>query len=430
MKIHKAKAKGPLETVTEKGVNVQLYATPAKKGGKVYRGHTLVYTAAGRRKREFVADLEKARARAKEIAAQLGEGIGHAHVLTASQAADTIAAMQACRPLGRSLTLAEIVTDYVAASKQLPEGSTLRDAVAHYSRHVKRQDGKARVTVAEVVTKFMAAKQADDLSDYYLKPLGRVLDRFAKACKMSIGSVEAEDIRAFLDAQMVSHRTRANLRNSIATLFSFARNEGHLPDDQRTAAERVPQKKAKGKQIAAYTPAELAKIMAAVPERLVPAVAIAAFAGIRSAELLRLEWTHVQLSQRTIILPPEVTKTASRRVIPIAPALADWLRPHVKKEGSVAPPYQNLDNLTRIIVEIVAAAGVKPLRNGFRHSFATHRLAVTQSAAQTSLEMGNSARKLFEHYNAGATKAEGRRWFAVKPQAGKKVIPFREAATA
>ena len=170
--------------MTEKGVNVQLYATPAKKGAKVYQGHTLVYTAAGRRKREFVADLEKARARAKEIAAQLGEGIGHAHVLTASQAADTIAAMQACRPLGRSLTLAEIVTDYVAASKQLPEGSTLSDAVAHYSRHVKRQDGKARVTVAEVVTKFMAAKQADDLSDYYLKPLGRVLDRFAKACKM------------------------------------------------------------------------------------------------------------------------------------------------------------------------------------------------------------------------------------------------------
>ena len=76
MKIHKAKAKGPLEIVTEKGVNVQLYATPAKKGGKVYQGHTLVYTAAGRRKREFVANLEKARARAKEIAAQLDAPLG------------------------------------------------------------------------------------------------------------------------------------------------------------------------------------------------------------------------------------------------------------------------------------------------------------------------------------------------------------------
>lgn len=430
MKKHKSKAKGPLETVTEKGVNVHLYSTPTTKAGKVYPGHTLIYTAAGKRKREFVADLEKARTRAKEIAAQLGEGIGHAHVLTASQAADTIAAMQASRPLGRSLTLAEIVTDYVAASKQLPEGSTLRDAVAFYARHVTKKDAKARATVADVVAKFMAAKRADDLSDYYLKPLGRVLDRFAKACKMSISSVEPDDIRAWITAQGVSARTRDNLRNSIATLFSFARNEGHLPEDQRTAAERLTWKKAKAKSIEAYTPAELAKIMAAAPERLLPAIAVAAFAGIRSAELLRLEWQHVNLAKRTIILPPEVTKTAARRVIPIVPALADWLRPHAKKEGNVAPPYQNLDNLTRGMIETVEAAKVKPLRNGFRHSFATYRLALTQSAAQTSLEMGNSARKLFDHYNAGASKADARRWFNVKPQAGKKVIPFREAATA
>jgi integrase len=430
MKKHKSKAKGPLETVTEKGVNVHLYSTPTTKAGKVYPGHTLIYTAAGKRKREFVADLEKARTRAKEIAAQLGEGIGHAHVLSATQAADTIAALQAVRPLGRTVTLAEIATDYVAAAKMLPEGATLRDAVTHYSRHVKKQDAKTRVSVTDVVTKFIAAKEADDLSTYYLKPLGRILDRFKASFQCPIGDVEADQILEWLNAQKVSKRTRRNLRNSIATLFSFARDQGHLPEEQRTAAERVKIAKDKDKTITTYTPGELAKIMAAAPERLVPAIAIAALAGIRSAELLRLDWKHVNVAKRHIILPPEVTKTASRRVVPIAPALADWLRPHVQKEGHVTPPYQNLDNLTRGMIETVETAGIKPLRNGFRHSFGTYRLAVTQSAAQTSLEMGNSARKLSEHYNAAATKAEGRRWFNVKPPGKGKVVPFKAATAA
>ena len=417
------------KTITEKGVSVYIYFTPTEKGGKQYPGHTLVYTAAGKRKRQGVADYDKACETAKKIARQLAEGTGHAHTLTPAMVADYIAADRAARELGRTAALAELIGDYVAAAKHLPAGSSLRDAAAHYARHVGKQSAKSRASVADVIAKFKTAKESEDLSDYYLKPLNRILDRFAARFKCSIGSVEAEEVREWITAQKVSKRTRNNLRNGLATLFSFARDEGYLPEDQRTAVERVKAEKIKDTSIGIYNAEELAKIMAAAPQRLVPAIAIAALAGIRSAELLRLEWKHVKLAQRHIELPPEVTKTSSRRVVPIQPALAAWLRlPFIKKEGNVTPPYQNLDNLTRGIVAAVQAAGVTPRRNGFRHSFGTYRLAVTKNAPQTSLEMGNSVAKLMKNYNKAATPAQGKAWFAVMPDKDGKIIDYASAA--
>jgi hypothetical protein len=114
--------RGWRETITEKGVNIHIYYTPTPKGAKVYSGFTLSYTAAGRRKREFVADLEKARTTAKTIANQLAAGIGHAHTMTPAMVADYIAAQRASRELDRDTALSEIVTDYASAVKHLPAG--------------------------------------------------------------------------------------------------------------------------------------------------------------------------------------------------------------------------------------------------------------------------------------------------------------------
>ena len=421
--------RGWRETITEKGVNIHIYYTPTRKGAKVYSGFTLSYTAAGRRKREFVADLEKARATAKTIANQLAAGIGHAHTVTPAMIADYIAAQRAMRGLERDCEISEVVTEYVSAVKHLPAGTTLREAVTHFSDFTTKQTRKANTLVSEVVGKFKTAKEGEELSDYYVKPLFRILDRFASAFNCPIGSVEAERIREWIVAQKVGKRTRNNLRNSLATLFAFARDQGYLPEDRRTAVERVRAERIKDTDIGIYTPEELARILNAAPQRLVAAIAVAAFAGIRSAELLRLEWKHVKLAQRHIELPPEVTKTSSRRVVPIQPALSAWLRlPFIKKAGNVAPPYQNLDNLTRGMVEAVRAAHVTPKRNGFRHSFGTYRLAVTRNAPQTSLEMGNSVPKLMRNYNRAATPAQGKLWFGVMPVKEGKIIDCAFAA--
>jgi integrase len=402
----------PAEIVTARDMRVPIYRKPVGE----YDSFLVSYYAGGKRIQKRAATLDKARAIARDAIRQLTEGAGRQiTTLSPDELADYLAAKQAARRLDGSHTLASIVGDYVSAVCGLPRGATLRDAATYYAKHAGRIGEKARTSVADVAAAFIKAKESEELSQYYIKPIRRILDRFATDFQCPIGSVQPDEIRAWIVRQNVAKRTRNNLRNALATLFSFARTEGYLPDADRTAAERVPTERVKDTTISTYTAAELRAILAHTPGRLIPALAIAAFAGIRSAEILRLDWRNVKLTEGHIELGPEITKTASRRVVPIQPALAAWLAPHAKSEGSIALAYQNLDNLTRQMIAAVMAANVTPKRNGFRHSFGTYRLAVTQNAAQTSLEMGNSPAKLMRNYNAAATVAQGEAWFAVCP---------------
>jgi integrase len=46
-------------------------------------------------------------------------------------------------------------------------------------------------------------------------------------------------------------------------------------------------------EISIFTPEDFARIIHAAPDRLIPLLAISAFAGIRSAEIARLDWSAV-----------------------------------------------------------------------------------------------------------------------------------------
>lgn len=59
-------------------------------------------------------------------------------------------------------------------------------------------------------------------------------------------------------------------------------------------------------------------------------------------------------------------------------------------------------------------------QNGFRHSFASYRLAIVKSAPQVAMEMGNSDRKLYTNYLELVTEEDAQKWFAVLPPSAKK----------
>ena len=77
--------------------------------------------------------------------------------------------------------------------------------------------------------------------------------------------------------------------------------------------------------------------------------------------------------------------------------------------------------------------------NGLRHSFASYRLADVQSADKVALEMGNSPRKLFQHYRELVTASAASVWFNIPPstpideedaEAPENVIPIRKGKVA
>ena len=85
-----------------------------------------------------------------------------------------------------------------------------------------------------------------------------------------------------------------------------------------------------------FTPDELRAMLDHTRPMLTPWLVIAAFAGLRSAEILRLDWSDVNLDRKLITVDATKAKTAARRVVPLCDAAVAWLKPYAKAQGRIA----------------------------------------------------------------------------------------------
>ncbi len=168
-----------------------------------------------------------------------------------------------------------------------------------------------------------------------------------------------------------------------------------------------------------HTPEQFRTIIHAAPPHLVPLLAIGAFAGIRMAELARLDWKAVDLERRFIEMRAGQSKTASRRLVPISDNLAAWLLP-LERKGKVVRSTELVNQATAL----AAAVGVDWPRNVLRHSFISYRIAIVKSADQVALEAGNSPAIIFKHYRELTTEEQAQEWFSILPKRGQRKNTF------
>lgn len=112
---------------------------------------------------------------------------------------------------------------------------------------------------------------------------------------------------------------------------------------------------------------------------VVPMLAIGAFAGIREAEIKRLDWSEVDQRRGHIEIRSSKAKSARRRIVEIQPNLREWSRPHAEMTGPVVPvnSRKKLD-----LVRKAAKLGRWP-KNGLRHGYASYRLAAIHDAPRS-----------------------------------------------
>ena len=171
-----------------------------------------------------------------------------------------------------------------------------------------------------------------------------------------------------------------------------------------------------------FTPDQLKKILEAAPSDLLPALAIQAFAGVRTAEILKMEWSEIDLVGGYINVSATKSKTAKRRPIAIASNLADWLRPYAAKTGPIWSKKISAYHIA--IRELLPQAELKEWpANGLRHSFASYHLAKHQNAAKLALDMGHtSARMIFDSYREVVRPEEAERYWLIAPKAKPKNV--------
>ena len=302
------------------------------------------------------------------------------------------------------------VDAFACAAKLKPYGKTLADATDHYLAHLAMVSRSC--TVQALIVGFMAAKTQDGASERYLKDLRNRLGIFEQDFgAANVGEILPNQIDDWLRSLKGAAQTRNNYRTILRTLFEYAVSRGYVK-------ENVVAKLAKAKVVRGapeiFTPAQMQTVLEKAPRDFIPYLAIGAFAGLRSAEIERLDWSEVDLTGKLIHIKAEKSKSAQRRLVVISKNLLAWLAPYSRKEGPVADP----ERVRVARDKTCEAAKIVWPANVLRHSFASYHLAHHQNAAATAAELGHtSPAMLYQHYRELVKPDAAAQWWNVSPPA-------------
>ena len=319
------------------------------------------------------------------------------------------------------------LSEIIAARQTLSEyGETLADAVKHrveYHERIRR----CKITVRQLADEVIEAKRRDGLSERYLSDLRYRLGVFAQDFgNEPIAAITVERIDDWLRNLVCSPVSRTNYRRNVGVLFSYA-TQRRMIDFNPALYTAKPKLIEKEPEI--FTVDELRSVLEAAQRNepdVVPMLAIGAFAGLRDAEIHRLDWSEVDLTQGHIEIKAAKAKSAKRRFIPIQPNLAAWLRPYISLTGKVVP-----SDFYRKLVRVREAAKLACWpKNGLRHSFASYRLAATHDAPRVASELGHTnANLLYNTYRALVLPAEADRYWQIQPATDSaNVVAFSASA--
>jgi integrase len=399
--------------VVKRGSSVVKIYRDRKPTGTYYR---VAYHLGGKRHRLHFNDLEKATTEAQAKAAQLSRGDVDAAQLTGKDRMVYGRAVEALKEHGSPLDA--VALEYGEARKLL-DGVSLVEAARFYSRHHGR--GITRKSVAEAVDTMIAAKTVKGVSAVYLADLRYRLGVLKEAFHCDVNALTPDDLKVFFELQgaKLSARSHNNFLRTIKTFLRFAQNHGWL-SKEADLLSRVEKRSERPTPVEIFTPAQIAALFKHASPDISPCLALSAFAGLRSEEVLRLDWSDVERRPGFIEVAAHKAKTQARRIVPISHNLARWLAIAPRKGQRVwlhskAWFFEAMRNTAN-------AAKINWKQNALRHSWISYRLAEIQDVNRIALEAGNSPQMIFRHYRELATPEQARTWFSIAPAASKKVI--------
>jgi integrase len=318
--------------------------------------------------------------------------------------------------------------EYLECLEKLePFGVSLRDVVDFYLPHLRASNRTC--TAAELVDELVKVKEADGASERYLSDLRSRLRQFSEAFDgRPVASISSQMVDEWLrslsdkSGKRLAPVTRNHFRRVLSVAFNFGKGRGYCVDNPVQGSAKA--KEIEG-VVGILTVEETARLLESAAPELVPYLAIGAFAGLRRAELERLDWKEIDLQSGLIEVAAKKAKSARRRFVKIQPVLAKWLQPFQQHAGNVTP--QGYEKLLLSAREAAGIAQWPP--NALRHGFASYHLAKFSDAAALALELGHTNSLLvFQHYRQLVRPKDAERYWKIAPAvAGKKVIRFAAA---
>jgi integrase len=406
----------------------QVLATIYAKS-KSYPAYRLAWRVAGKRRMERFQTYREAKRRADALTKELAQG-SQVTALTPKQATDALAALQRLQShfqsTGRRISLLAGISEYCEANAKLGE-RPLSECIDSYLRNlavVKRKD------ISEAAEEFIEARKAKtvapdgkrpQLSEGYHYSVSLWLKEFAATFP---GHAVCDLTKQHLSRYMAAHsgvapKTRNERRNVVRMFLKWAVRQDYLsPSHRLLESDALAHEQADTEEISFYTPKELRLLLDAAAtktefKRLLPVIALGGLAGVRLQEITRLTWEDVFRIPGHVEISKTKSKTRSRRLVTICPALAGWMEPYRACSGLIWQKslclFHDEFGALRDSVKIPAR------RNGLRHGFVSFHFAMNANENLTAAEAGNSPAMVHKNYKGLATKAEAEKWFNVKP---------------
>ena len=306
---------------------------------------------------------------------------------------------------------------------------------------VKRNPSGGTHTVRDTIREYLEEAEADNLRPKSIQDLRNRLGRFEAAFgERSIPDITRNEVTRWLrgphtrrkDGQPSSPLTRKHYLTVVGGLFNFAIEQDYITSNPLTKKSRR-RRKQNGMEDEhmpeILTVAEVEAVMQAAQEyapSMIPPLAIGFFAGVRTNELMQLDWRDIDLTAQRITITPRVAKKRSVRHIDISENLLAWLAPYAERSGQIAPDYKawryRFDK-----VRTESKIDRWP-HNAMRHCFATFHLMKSNDQNYTALQLGHrNTDLLFNHYRALATPEESERFWNIRPNESEGIVNFPKA---
>jgi integrase len=331
-------------------------------------------------------------------------------------------------------------------------GKTLDDAVNDYLDQLQRKTTSITVKELWVACEKWLKSRLDHPDDdggeigmAYIKTVSKAARKFVAA----FGSTSIHDITPTLlrewrdkltatkkkDGTKTVKRASATYKNQIMRqlhrIFSYAQRYHGLVVNPVAGMEKVKGKSTKDPTL--LTNHHVMALLSNADEVTLPFYALACFAGIRPAEIERLEWKDINWEKKTILVRKGKSKTGSQWSLEMQPNLLEWLRPYQAQTGWILPRAVSgraakLNQVSEVVrklkKKVEKAAGLEKWpQNAPRHTFMSNHLVAFGDLNKTAEAMMHSMLATgLRNYREYVDKEAALEFWRIIPDKDRKAI--------